>query len=139
MNMTSPMKSNHQHQSEREAPMPEQNENTSMTRNDEYDKFFRTPSCFEFRRGLARPAKPLVLNREVTFCGVTKSLREWIQESGIHAETIRYRIARGLDPLKALTTADNDGRFLRPLTAEAVESYLKAQRRATSGVLDIFE
>lgn len=74
------------------------------------------------------------MNRNVTFCGITKSLREWIRESGLRGGTVRNRLTRGMDPVQALTTPDYAGHCLKPLPAEHLEAVRKTEQRAMSEV-----
>lgn len=74
------------------------------------------------------------MTRNVTFCGIKKSLRQWIRESGLRSETVRGRLTRGMDPAQALITPDYAGHCLKPLPVEYLESARKAEQRAMSGV-----
>jgi hypothetical protein len=102
-------------------------------RDAEYDEFFSA----------SRGRPPLKSRgmwgyRKVTFCGVTRSLKEWIKESGIREATVYDRVViRGQDPVQALTTPDREGNCLKPLTAEYLESHRKAQQRARSGAISV--
>lgn len=77
------------------------------------------------------------MNLKVTFCGITTSLREWIQVAGLRAATVRARLTRGMDPVQALTTPDHVGRCLQPLSVEFLELYRKARESALSGVVSM--
>lgn len=116
--------------------MPDKPELADMPQFDrdvEYDGFFSASSG-------RRPLKSRSMwgYREVTICGVTKSLKEWIKESGIRQETVYDRVVgRGQSPVQALTTPDREGNCLKPITAEYLESHRKAQQKARSGAISV--
>lgn len=117
--------------------MPDQdrlNENRSAEEDDRmYEKYFPP-------RGNSIPVSRVRhpwLEGKVTYCGITKRLKEWVRESGLRQETVRDRLARKMDPVAALTTPDRVGRCLKPLDAKYLESHRKTQQKARSGAISI--
>jgi hypothetical protein len=126
-----------QHTEPQEIDMPDLdrlNEHRSAEEDDRmYEKYFPP-------RGNSIPVSPVRhpwLEGKVTYCGITKRLKEWVRESGLRQETVRARLARKMDPVAALTTPDRDGHCLKPLDAEYLESHRKTQQKARSGAKSI--
>lgn len=103
---------------------------------DEFDKYFGPPENKPLPA--AYPLWPRWDAVVVEFCGLHKPIRSWVKESGIRRATVQRRIvAQGHSPIQALTTPDQAGNCLKPLTAEYFERERRQRQKAVSGVVTL--